>query len=200
MHATAAAALLAVAAGTGAHPKEPATRIKQPRRLARVLAPAARHPALARPQASDPGPWACSGNTGDPPRRPGHAVPEELPWTRNARGRRPGRGSKWGAPRPFGLAQCVTLPLLNVCMRHSLERRPDPDTFQFSYWPGNGADQPSDLGQGASSDPGSRRVRAPRTGAHRPVRAHRLRGTCRRSRGQGAAGAGRSRSTGYPAC
>jgi hypothetical protein len=65
---------LAVTAGAGRHPP-PDARIKQPRRQARALTAAPRHPALARPQASDPGPWACSGNTGDPPRRPGGAVP-----------------------------------------------------------------------------------------------------------------------------
>jgi len=98
-------------------------------------------------------------------------------------------------PGPDSRAQCVTLPLHNVRMRHSRERGPHPDSSSSSYWPGMARPR-----LGISSGPGSHPAPGHRTGARRPARAHRRRGTCRRSRGPAAVAAARSRSTGCPAC
>src|SRR5882724_6786898 len=84
----------AAAAGAGLHPL-PAERIQPPRCPARALTAAPRRPAPAWPQVSGCGPGACSGNTGNPPRRPGEAMRRTLrhppgtrppPWDAVAKG------------------------------------------------------------------------------------------------------------------
>ena len=97
-----------------------------------------------------------------------------------------------------GFAGCPCFPLggqphtmrhvnTTECALMAIRRKAIPD--------GRAAGRARAISSGRESRPG----RASRTGGRTPGRAHRRRGTCRRSRGQRGAAAGRSRSTGCPA-
>jgi hypothetical protein len=206
-HTAAAAAVPDRGRRSGRPPEFLAARIQQPRPRVRDPSAPARRAAPARPRVSDPGPKACSGNTGDPPQRPGDPAPEELlrgppsarPWTRT-------KAAIWGyvpGVQPRTMRHVTTTQRAHATFRQNdVASRLASVLLLARQWPvALPPIRPVPPGiVPASSGPGSRQAPALRTAAPPRGPARPPRGTSPRSPDPPAAAAESSQSSGSPAC